>query len=131
MRISLHYFASHIDAAILPDLELVTRYKEQLSAAFASSKIPCFWPPRSSSKSRSVSSRWCIPGRRPMIALSLLAKAVLRCGILLQVRGDVGQVVEHLCDTSERYDGVIDREIEDVELARLHLQVAPQRLTQK
>jgi hypothetical protein len=33
---------------------------------------------------------------RSMIALSLLAKAVLRCGVLLQVRGDVGQVVEHL-----------------------------------
>ena len=49
----------------------------------------------------------------------------LCCTILLQDRGDVTQIIEDREDTREWYDSIIDHYIEDVELTRFHLQVAP------
>jgi hypothetical protein len=72
-----------------------------------------FWP---------VLIKFAFTNNRPIIGL-LLVKAISPCRILLQVSRDVAQIVEHLCDTSEWYDSVIDCQIEDVELAWLHLQV--------
>src|ERR671936_1633562 len=80
------------------------------------------------------------PCRRSCSIISAISRArnivAAGCGgelprsVLLQERGDVGQVVEHRENTGEWYDGVIDRQIEDVELTRFHRQVAPQRLIQ-
>ena len=60
-----------------------------------------------------------------------MVTAALLCGILLQESRDVGQVVEHLLGTSEWNESIIDRQIEDVELAWFHLQVTAQSLTQE